>query len=309
MDRTLGFAEGWIQSACGVRTRQVRIEETQEGMAAEAVMEALRASATKVDEIDAIICAQAVPRQPIPSMAPLVAARIGMPIGKLRTFDVNSTCLSFVTALETAVGCMTMDPRCGTVVIVSSEIPSAGLPWSTDPATAGLFGDGACAVVLRRDDEGAAIVASRFETHHDGYELCQLKSGGTALDPHAAREAFEAGTRFSMDARGLFRLVARRMPDFVSALLAEAGWAPGDVDLVVPHQASALALRHMAVRCGFLPGRIVDIVEDHGNQISASIPTALHLAMREGRIGPGAKVLMMGTSAGVMFGGLALQFP
>ena len=195
------------------------------------------------------------------------------------------------------------------MLIVSSEIASRALPWSTEPDVAGLFGDGAAAVVLRRADAGTGgiVRAAHFETYPEGYDYCQLAAGGTGVDFHTDRQAFEAASIFQMDGHKLFKLAARHFPGFVNRLLERAQWRHQDVDVVVPHQASPLALAHLVQRCGFAEEQVVDIVADYGNQIAASIPTAFHLARKEGRLPAGPKVLLLGTSAGVSFGGMAIE--
>src|SRR5690606_13205967 len=110
-----------------------------------------------------------------------------------------------------------------------------------------------------------------------------------------------------MDGKELFRLASRHFGSFVTDLLARAGWAHGEVDLVIPHQASPAALAHMIRQTGFAPGRVVQIAHRYGNQIAASIPFTLDLARRGGRLRPGMRVLFLGTSAGVSFGGMALE--
>ena len=93
---------------------------------------------------------------------------------------------------------------------------------------------------------------------------------------------------------------------FLDRLLADAGWSRDAVELIVPHQASPAALAHLAERCGFGRERVVDIMRDHGNQIAASLPTALDHARRAGRLKPGTRALLLGTSAGLSLGGIAL---
>ena len=192
-------------------------------------------------------------------------------------------------------------------LIVSSDIASRALSWESAPEVAGLFGDGAAAAVIVRDKTSEVRWSSRFETHDDGYEYCQIAAGGTAIDYRTEPERFMSGSQFEMDGRALFRLTSERFPAFVSNLLGSAGWAARDVDLVIPHQASPLALRHLATRCGFETGRVVDIVARYGNQVAASIPTALHVARTSHRLGRGTKALMLGTSAGISFGGIAFE--
>jgi 3-oxoacyl-[acyl-carrier-protein] synthase-3 len=308
IDRERGYSPGWLEANCGVKERFVCGAETQDDLAACAATEAIAEAGISPAAIDLLIFASAVPKQSIPATAPLIARRLGVPSGGCATFDVNSTCLSFVSGFDVATA-MLAAGRCRCALIVSSEIASRALPWQTDPAIAGLFGDGAAAAILTapQPNQTSLVRAIRFETHHEGYEACQLAAGGTGIDFHQEPERFAAGSFFQMNGRELFRLVASRFPLFVERLLASATWTREDVDVVVPHQASALALTHLVKRCGFPREKIIDIVATHGNQIAASIPIALHIARRQGRIGKGSKIVLLGTSAGVSFGGAAIE--
>jgi len=109
-----------------------------------------------------------------------------------------------------------------------------------------------------------------------------------------------------MDGHALFKLTRRKLPAFLEKLLAQAGWRHDDVDLVIPHQASPLALEHMIRKCGFAREKVISTVRETGNQIAASIPATLDFARRQGRIQRGYKVLLVGTSAGVSIGGATL---
>jgi 3-oxoacyl-[acyl-carrier-protein] synthase-3 len=190
-------------------------------------------------------------------------------------------------------------------LVVSSELASRGLPWRTDPLVAALFGDGAAAAVFGRADNAAGIVASRMETYPSGYEDCQLGAGGTRFDFQREREEFARRSFFEMDGRALFRHTLKFFEPFLDRLLGDAGWRRDDVELIIPHQASPAALLHLVERCGFGVERVVNIMRDHGNQIAASLPTALDHARRSGRLRPGTKSLMLGTSAGLSLGGIA----
>jgi 3-oxoacyl-[acyl-carrier-protein] synthase III len=308
LDRERGYSSGWLEANCGVRERFVCGGETQDDLAVRAATEAIAEAGISPASIDLLIFASAVPKQSIPATAPLIARRLGVPSGRCATFDINSTCLSFLSGFDVATA-MLASGRCRCALIVSSEIASRALPWLTDPATAGLFGDGAGAAILTapQPNETSHTRAIRFETHHEGYEACQLVAGGTGIDFHKEPERFAAGSFFQMNGRELFRLAASRFPLFVERLLASAAWTHEDVDVVVPHQASPLALAHLVKRCGFGRDKIIDIVATHGNQVAASIPIALHVARRQERIGKGSKIVLLGTSAGVSFGGAAIE--
>ena len=190
---------------------------------------------------------------------------------------------------------------------MSAEIASRALPWATDPSTAALFGDGAGAVIVQASDTDGGLRAAQMRTYPSAYDACSIRAGGTRIDYHADPEGFAQHAWFAMDGKELFRLSSRHFKGFVADLLDRAGWSLDEVDVIVPHQASPAGLAHMVKQVGVAPEKVVNIVADHGNQIAASLPFALDRATRAGRVPIGAKVLFLGTSAGVSFGGVAWQ--
>ena len=148
-DHEYGKPEGWLEGACGVAVRKVAkgTGETQEMLAVAAAREALVDADMAAESLDLILFCAAVGRQPIPSTAPLIKGLLGIEARSVAAYDVNATCLGALVAMDVA----DMHIRTGRaqrVLVVSSEIASRGLPWADDPATAGLFGDGAGAIVL-----------------------------------------------------------------------------------------------------------------------------------------------------------------
>ncbi len=300
LDARQGLSPGWLYRRSGVASRYVCEGEDQVDLAVSAASQAITEAGISPDDIGLIVFAAAVSYQSIPATAPLIQARLGIKDGICMAFDVNSTCLSFLTALDVASR-MAGGRK---ALVVASEVASRGLPWEEDPATAALFGDGAAAVVISGEDAAAGVLATRMETYPSAYEACQLAAGGTRFDYHADRGNFDRNSRFRMDGEALFKLTIRHFEPFLDRLLSDAGWKRDEVELVVPHQASPGALAHLAKRCGFASDIVVNIVRDYGNQIAASLPTALHFA-RQGKP-EGTKTLMLGTSAGVSLGGMAL---
>lgn len=307
LDRDLGLAPGHLQQRTGVATRHFAQTHSQIDMAATAAQAALDDAGLDPGALDLILSASAVAYQTLPATAPLLMRALGLRDGAAACFDVNSSCTSFLSALDIAARQIATGAATR-ALIVSSEIASRGLPWRDAPETAALFGDGAAAVVLGPADQpGQGIRASLMRSYPSHYDDCEIAAGGTRIDFHADPEAFCAGTTFRMDGKSLFAITLRQFPGFVRDLLAQAGWSPDSVDCIVPHQASPHALGHMARQTGFEPARIIDISRSTGNQIAASIPTALDHARRSGRAGPGQRLLLLGTSAGVSFAGIALQ--
>lgn len=307
LEEKLGLGQGELEAATGVIERYVCEAESQIDLACEAARLALTDAGLEAGAVDLIIGGCGVPYQPLPSTAPFVMQRLGLADGSAAAFDVNSTCLGFLTAFETAAR-MIEAGQSQTALVFSSEIASRALPWRDRPEVAALFGDGAAAAVLQRAESGEGrVLANLMRTYPSAYEACGIGAGGTRFDFHRQPEEFARHSLFHMDGKELFRVTSRHFIGFVTELLERAGWRHEDVDLIVPHQASPFALAHMARQTGFAPERLVDISARYGNQIAASIPFALDVARRQGRVAPGARLLFLGTSAGVSFGGMALE--
>lgn len=307
LDVRLGRPPGWLERSCGVRQRHVASDdESQEAMGTAAARAALDDAGIDGASIDLLLFAAAVGRQPIPATAPLIKRELGLDAHAFPAYDINATCLSALVAMDIAALHIAAG-RARRVLIVASEIASRAMPWSADPRTAGLFGDGAAALVIGSGDKphmrlGCALI----ETYAAGYDHCQLAAGGTRYDFHREPAAFADNSFFAMDGRALYELTSREAPGFIARLLDRAGWRQEDVDLVVPHQASPHALAHIVKRCGFAESRVIDLARDLGNQVAASLPIALHHARATGRIERGMKILLLGTSAGVSLGGVSL---
>jgi 3-oxoacyl-[acyl-carrier-protein] synthase III len=309
IDQELQRKIGKTESRTGVCERPVVTHETSSSMAISASKDAISHANLSATDIDLIISACAVPEQPIPAMAPLIQAGLGLGHTGIPAFDINASCLSFVAAFDLAAQLIDAR-RFRNVLIVSSEIASRALPWKTDPDTAAMFGDGAAAAILTPShSKSGGLAASHIETWSEGYNDCELPSGGTRFDFRNQHEDFAKGAQFQMDGRAAYRLAAKTIGPFFDRLLAKADWSLDDVDLVVPHQASRGALDHLVAKLKIPRSKIIDIISDHGNQIAASIPMALNFAVRGDRITSGMKVLVVGTSAGFSVGGLCLEIP
>ncbi|MFS4438933.1 3-oxoacyl-ACP synthase III family protein [Paracoccaceae bacterium GXU_MW_L88] len=291
----------------GVETRYFCENEDQISLAVTAARAAMDAAGITPQDIDVLINASAVPYQTLPSTAPLLMRALGVPDGKGFGFDVNATCLGFLAGIDAAARWLEIGEG-QTALIVAAERASRALPWETAPDVAALFGDGAGAAVVQREARRPHLtpVARHWQSFPAAWEACQIAAGGTRLSVHDDTAAFLKDAVFQMDGEALFRVTARAFRGFLETLLTRAGWRLDEVDLIVPHQASPHALRHMVRMLEISEDRIVDLAAEVGNQIAASLPFTLDVAWREGRIQPGQKLLMLGTAAGVSFGGMAL---
>lgn len=308
LDGVFGQPEGWTRGQFGIASRGVASpDETTSMMGAQAARRALDDAGWKAEDLDVIIGACAVMEQPIPGTSILIQNALGLGKSGVWAFDVNQTCLSFVTALDVAaMGFAT--GRFRRALIVSSDIASAGLDWANPPSAA-IFGDGAAAVCIEAADDpnGPALLARGFETYGEGKDLATLRSGGTHIRIDHGLEALTEGAKFHMDAFGIFKAAARSLPRLIDRVLGEAGLTRETVDLVVCHQASAPGVEHVRRLMGGDPDRVIDIFATRGNQIAASLPTVLAEARARGLIRPGGTVLLLGTAAGISAAAMVLR--
>lgn len=305
VDRRLGWAAGTTQARYGLEARHVAEgEETSSFMAEQAARQALDAAGIEPSDLDLILGACGVMEQAIPSTASLVQHRLGLGRSGIPAYDVNATCLSFIQALELA----DMKIRLGKakhVLIFAADIASVGLDWN-EPDVAAIFGDGAAAIVV--SNTGNGLLASRFETYSEGREACVLAGGGTRITAAVDRDAAAVASYFRMDGKLAFRVAAKYLPRFLDRLFEQTGVAKQDVDCIIPHQASGLALAHGLSRVGFDERKVVQIFSQYGNQIATSIPMALHYAITHGRLRRGDLGLLIGTSAGISIGGILVRY-
>ncbi len=311
LDAQLGLPSGHLASVSGVEQRFFCDQENQIDLAITASQTALADANLAMEEIDLVLCASAIPYQTLPTTAPLVMQHLGMADGQAAAFDVNSTCLSFLNAFEVAANKLALG-QCNNALVVSSEVASRALPWDDRPDVAALFGDGAAAAILTRAKHEKTtgrkgIHACQMQTFPSAYDACHIKAGGTRIDIHKETESFLAEARFSMDGRALFQITQKHFQKFVYQLLDQAGWTLDDIDIVIPHQASPVALAHMIKSLKLAPEKVINIAAQVGNQIAASIPFCLDHARKEKHLQSGMHVLLLGTSAGVSFGGMALK--
>lgn len=305
LDERLGLTVGESFRLTGVAKRYYSVREIAAQLAATAVRAALRDAGMRWSDIDCLVCASATMDQALPYNAAMVLAEMNADTHRIATLDVGASCLSFLQAMD-VMSCAISMGRYQNVVIVSADIST----FTTDYRNLrenGIFGDGAAAAVLRRGEKGASrIHAVRSITLPEGVEFCQIRSGGSRFHRRGFPE--HSGALFEMRGRQLFALVARELPGFVDELLQKAGVRREELALLIPHQASRQALDHVAKMLGFDDGRMVDVFGEFGNQVGASLPTALHFAIHRYGLQRGQKALLLGTGAGVSIGGIVFTY-
>lgn len=305
LDLRLGLAAGTVEKKTGVRQRHVETRRSAAALGADAARAAMLAAGLAFGELDCLVMASGTPDQAMPCNAALLHHELGLE--RLPAFDLGASCLGFLVALDT-LATLIAAGHYRHVLVVASDIASCGLDWRQLEAS-GIFGDGAAAFVLGpAGDSSSALVAARFETYSHGAHWCEIPGGGSRHHPSRISEPFAPLALFKMDGKAVFRLAAEKLPGFVGGLLEGAGKTIADIDVVVPHQASAHALQFVRKKFAIGRDRMVDIYAEHGNQVAASLPTALHHAIAAGRLRRGGHALLIGTGAGVGFGGAILCY-
>ncbi len=288
-----------------VEHRYVSENETISEMAAKALASALECSRLKATDLDLIIFGGAMPEQPIPSTAVLLHHKMGLGDSGIPCFDINSTCTSFLTALDVAASFL-ITKRYHRIALVNSEVGSKGINWK-ELEVASIIADGASAVIVEADDQGPSkIMASLSNTYSIGAKLCEIKAGGSRFNIVTPPDDPD-DYLFRMEGRGIYKLASRYLPQFVSQLLKKANLQLSEIDWVVPHQASPTAILQLSRKLDFADEKLINIIQTHGNQVSASLPIALDNCLKE-KAKRGDKILLIGTGAGISISGSILVY-
>ena len=303
IDKKCNLKEGKTLKITGLEKRYFLENEPVDDLILRAINQALENAKLNIDDIDCIISANATMQQMIPYNGAGVHGLL-KPKKPIPSFDINMTCLSALRAFDVASNLLDAYPR---ILIVSCDIASTGLDWS-DIRTAGIFGDGAAAMILEKSTKGGIIV-SNFETHSEGFEFCQIRGGGTKNAPSRYQRDYKEVGYFEMDGKKLFKLSSKILPKFIHSTLKSKGLTLDDIDWIVPHQASQASLNHIVRMLKIDKSKLIDIFHNHGNQVAASIPTALHELFMTKDLKSGERVMLIGTSAGIGLGLVVWEVP
>ncbi|HEV7280164.1 MAG TPA: beta-ketoacyl-ACP synthase III [Pirellulaceae bacterium] len=299
----LGYDADWIVQRTGIRARR-RVAETVSAsdLAYEAARACLDAADATPEEIDLILVATMTPDHKTPSTACLLQARLG---ATAPAMDLNAACSGFVYAMVTG-GMFLQQPGFSRVLVVGTDVMSHLLD-PEDRKTFPLFGDGAGAALLGKGSSSQGALAYELGADGTNNELLIVPAGGSREPASCA--SLEAKSHFlRMDGRPVFKWAVRTIRESCERVLREAGVAPEEVDLVVLHQANQRILDAASSELGFLPERNFMNLDRYGNTSAGSIPLALDEAAREGRIGPGSRVLLCGFGAGLTWGTMLLRW-
>ena len=286
-------SDEWISSRSGISARYYAAAGQQSSdLAVEAAQRALEAAGKSATDIDMVIVASSTPdfQGSFPSTACVVQRKLGM-TNHSAAFDVQAVCSGFVYAVATADAFIKAGMH-KTVLVIGSEVFSRILNFE-DRTTCVLFGDGAGAVVMAASQEPGILAA---KLHADG-----THSDILSIPPNPAGSPASGGF-LHMDGQAVFKLAVTVLEEVATEVLDAAQMAPSDVDWLIPHQANIRIMKSTAKKLGLPLERMVVTVDEHGNTSAASIPLALDLAVRDGRIKAGDNILMEGVGGGFTWG-------
>lgn len=293
-------SDEWIVERTGIRARHIAAEhETTASLATDAARAALDAAGTAAADIDLIVLATATPDQTFPASATKVQAALG--IDDCVAFDVAAVCSGFLYALQVADS-MIRAGSANRALVIGAETFSRILDWE-DRATCVLFGDGAGAVVLEAQetaaDGGRGVLTMKLHADGRHNQLLYVDGGPSTT-----------GTvgKLRMKGKEVFRHAVVNLASVMSESLASAGLETADVDWVVPHQANARILDATAKKLGLAREKVIVTVDRHANTSAASVPLALDVAVRDGRVKAGDLLVLEAMGGGFTWGAAVVRF-
>jgi 3-oxoacyl-[acyl-carrier-protein] synthase-3 len=290
-------SDEWIVERTGIRARHfVDAGVGSSDLAAQAARQALAAAGRQAQEVDLIIVATSTPDMVFPSTATMVQHKLG--IAGCPAFDVQAVCSGFVYAL-TVADAMIRAGSVQTALVIGAEVFSRILDFK-DRTTCVLFGDGAGAVVLEASDQPGILAT---DIHADGKHRDILCVPG-----HVSGGSILGDPVLKMDGQAVFKLAVGVLEDTARASLAKAGLQDTDIDWLIPHQANIRIMQSTARKLKMSLDKVVVTVDQHGNTSAASIPLALDVAVRDGRIQPGQILMLEGVGGGFTWGSVLLKY-
>jgi 3-oxoacyl-[acyl-carrier-protein] synthase III len=290
----LGVSEDWIVSRTGIRSRPVAApDERLSEFAARAGSAALSRAGVDPADVDLVLVATLTQDELMPNAAPIVAHAVGA--DRAGAIDLGAACTGFLSGLSLAAAQIETG-RAERVLLIGADFTTRIIDWE-DKRTAPLFGDGAGAVVI-----GPAHPAAGELGAIGPIILGADGSGAPAIHiDHADR-------KLRMDGPEVYRHAVARMGEATVAAVEGADLTLEDIDLFVYHQANGRILRALAEKLQLPPDRVVDVIENLGNSSAATLPLGLAAAEREGRLRPGARVLLSAFGAGFTWGAGVIEW-
>ncbi|MEE8326908.1 MAG: beta-ketoacyl-ACP synthase III [candidate division NC10 bacterium] len=304
LEKMVDTTDEWIVSRTGIRERRMAApEEATSDLATNAAREALEMAEVDPADLDLIVVATLTPDHYFPSTAGFVQRNLGAV--KAAAFDIEAACTGFIYALT--IGDLFI--RTGTykrVLIIGAEVLTRFLDWE-DRNTSVLFGDGAGAAVLVPGEGDRGIVSTHL--HSDGRmaELLYTPAGVSRMP--ITKEAIDQKLNtVKMQGNEVFKIAVTKLSEVVDEVLKANDLNEKDIDFLVPHQANFRIIRATARKLKLPMEKVIVTVDRHGNTSAASVPMALDVAVRSGKIVPGNRVLLEAFGGGFTWGAALVRW-
>jgi 3-oxoacyl-[acyl-carrier-protein] synthase III len=300
LEKFVDTSDEWIHSRTGIRQRHIVAEgETTGDLATLAAQRALDAAGVKAAELDLIILGTTTPDIIFPSTACLVQHRLGA--NGCAAFDVNAACSGFVYALGVADKFI-RSGQSKKVLVIGAETLTRMVDWN-ERETCVLFGDGAGAVVLEASSE-PGIYATCL--HADGgYKELLYNPVGVSV---GFKDESNHGVRIRMSGREVFKVAVKTLDSLVEETLSAAGMDASQLDWLIPHQANLRIIEATAKRLNMPMEQVIVTVDKHANTSSGSVPLALDVAVRSGKVKRGQNLLLEAFGGGFTWASALLRY-
>ena len=290
-------SDDWIVERTGIRARHFAAADVCcSDLGVEAAKRALQAADLQPGDIDLIIVATSTPDMVFPSTACIVQNKLG--IAGCPAFDIQAVCSGFVYALSVA-DAMIKVGSASKALVVGAEIFSRILDFS-DRTTCVLFGDGAGAVVLEASDSPGILAT---DLHADGKHV-----GILCVPGHVSGGKVTGDPLLKMDGQAVFKLAVGVLDSAARATLAKANLTEADIDWLIPHQANIRIMQSTAKKLKLPLDKLIVTLDQHGNTSAASIPLALDVAVRSGKVKKGDTLMLEGVGGGFTWGAVLLKY-
>ncbi len=300
LEKIVDTTDEWIRTRTGVERRhRVAEDETTSDMCVEAAKVAIEDAGVDVNDIDLIIIGTTSPDLIFPNVATLVQHRLGIP--PCPAFSMEAACTSFIYALTTVDKFIKAgEAKCA--LIIGAECITKLVDWA-DRNTCVLFGDGAGAVIVKPSDE-PGIIATHLGADGQYKDLLYYPFGASNKLDKAGTD----GVAITMKGNEVFKVAVKTLGNVATKVLEKAGIDKDEVDWLIPHQANIRIIQATAKRLNLPMEKVILTVQDHGNTSAASVPMALDVSVRDGRVKRGQLVLMEAFGGGFTWGSILMRY-
>jgi 3-oxoacyl-[acyl-carrier-protein] synthase-3 len=301
LEQMVNTTDEWITRRTGVKERRIAAEdEFSSDLAIKAVENLIETYKVQVDDVDMVIVTTFTPDHFTPTVSGIVQGHFDMK--NAGTFDMNSGCTGFVYGLCAADSMITAG-HCRKALVIAAEVPSKVMDY-TDRNTCILFGDGAAAMLLEKADGTGSFSSSYFTSDGKLAQNITCSNLGSRVNGHEIIKQ----RLFEQEGKFLYEYVVKNIPESIGKLLEKNNNTLDDIQWFVPHSANLRMIKAFCDRMKFPLAKTLISNEYYGNTSSASIPLALWLALKEGKIQKGDKLLLYGFGAGLTHGGVIVEW-